>query len=269
MTYEELVTAKRPQIYTNTAIVPVTDAFNPSAPIPAVSSQGASSDELITVVDMDYREDWPETRTNIGETRVYTHGAPDMGLALLFEADTGTQRFLRQRLRRDDTTLEIPVYTWLFRVTNAVGSIVDFRFRGKLTSLRVAKSRGEQGEFARLESFLRIIDQATAIDTTGSLMLESATVSDDLLTLILRFSAPVDPTTISASDVTFSPSNAFSTETEDFVVSGRTVRAKFASALTPGSAGTSYTVTVASTVADLQGNAIGAVNRQSFVARSG
>jgi len=145
--YADLVTAKRIQLYTNTAAVPLDESLDPSATIPAVSSNGAGADELISVTDMRYSHDRPETRTNIAQQRIYTHGAPDIQLPILCEGNTDMLQFFEERIRDDATSLELAVYTWLFRVTNALGEQVDFRFRGKLTNFAVEKARGEQAEF--------------------------------------------------------------------------------------------------------------------------
>ena len=250
--YADLVTAKRVQIYTSTAAVPTMDAFNPSAAIPAVSSSGATADELISVTDINFTAVRPETRTNIGAQRIYTHGSPDITLPILCEGNNEMVKFFEERGRDDPTTLELPVYTWLLRVTSALGEMVDVRFRGKLTGYSVEKSRGEQAEFVRVSATIRVIDEKPAIAEVGAPILETALVSEDRLTLTLRFSEPIDPTTIDTSDITLSPSATFTSDTEDFRVDGRTVTAKFASALSTGM----FTVTVGTGVADLQGNAI-------------
>jgi len=261
--YADLVTAKRIQLYTNTAAVPLDESLDPSATIPAVSSNGAGADELISVTDMRYSHDRPETRTNIAQQRIYTHGAPDIQLPILCEGNTDMLQFFEERIRDDATSLELAVYTWLFRVTNALGEQVDFRFRGKLTNFAVEKARGEQAEFVRVTGVIRVIDASPAVDVVGTPMLESASVSEDRLVLTLRFSEAINPTTVTTSDISLSPSASFTTDSEDLRVDGRTITAKFSRALTSR---TTYQVTVTG-VEDLQGTAISTTaNRRSFVA---
>ena len=261
--YADLVTAKRIQIYTNTAAVSTLDSFNPTAEIPAVGSNDATADELISVTDIRYDHDRPETRTNIGAQRIYTHGAPDITLPLLCEGNNEMIQFFEERCRDDPTTLELKVYTWLFRVTSALGEQLDFRFRGKLTRCNVEKSRGEQAEYVRVTATIRVIDNRPAVSAVGAPMLESAFISEDRTTLTLRFSEPIDPTTVATGDIALSPSRTFSTESEDLTVEGRTITAKFASAIAAGM----YTVTVTG-VNDLQGNEISdTANTATFTAR--
>jgi len=163
-------------------------------------------------------------------------------------------------VQEDATTLEIPVYVWVFRITNALGEQLDVRFRGKVTSFRVEKSRGEQSEYMRVSASIRAIDRVPSVDVLGAPMLELAFVDEDRETLTLRFSEAINPTTIRASDITLSPSRALSTDAEDLVVRGRTVTAKFSSAIAAGT----YTVTVASTVEDTSGNPMGTTRSRTF-----
>jgi len=256
--YQGLATGKRTKLYTQTTELTGADAINPSVTIPPFTTDGAADTELITISDIDFRETFPETRTNIGEEHFWTHVSPDISCPFVAEGDTEAEKFFFNRASVNPVSRELRVFYWHFRTTGQDGTHTEFTFRAKLTHMEVHKSRGEQGEFVTVFGMLRVLDMVPRVTRQDSFRLKTATISGRELTLTfsrgLNAADAIVPGNYAHPGITLRSSNpirytAGAEATDDSTVvltSDSTISADV------------YAITVRATLRDADGNRLGA-----------
>ena len=118
--------------------------------------------KLSTMRDAELEISHPETRINHGLTRVYGHGAPDIGIRATMTVAEDLFAYLRARGLKKDSNV-IPTYTWAIKCTPQNGAAKTIKFTGKLTEKRYIKRDAEQQDPADVEIFIRVLEDAEPV----------------------------------------------------------------------------------------------------------
>ena len=124
------------------------------------TSTGDTVDKLTTMRNLDLDIGHPESRTNHGLKRVYSHGAPDISLRFTLSVTRDILAYLRTRGLRNGTTGIIPVYKWAMKVTANDGTSQTIKINGKLTQKRYIKNDSGQGDPVSVDCTIRVTDDA-------------------------------------------------------------------------------------------------------------
>ena len=121
-------------------------------------SPDTADDKLTTMRDFDLEILPVETRINHGLTRVYGHGAPDIGIRFVLSLTKDIFDYLRPRGVRTSNGV-IPTYKWAMKATSNDGTSKTITVDGKLTEKKYRKVDGDQGEPTDIECFIRVLDK--------------------------------------------------------------------------------------------------------------
>lgn len=126
-----------------------------------------AGDDFITVTEWDFDDSSPETRTNIGVDRFYTHGAPDLELSFICEGAVELLARLNA-LRVRDANNTLPTSSLILRLVSKAGVVNTFTVNAQLIRNRFVKSRGEQQEFVQMHGMFRISDTQPTVSRPSS-----------------------------------------------------------------------------------------------------
>ena len=117
------------------------------------------NDKFTTMRETDLDIVHPETRINHGLTRVYGHGAPDIGIRGVMTVSEELFAYLKVRSTQSSANV-LPTYAYALKCTPQDGTAKTIVFKGKLTEKRYRKRDTEQGDATDVEIFVRVVSAA-------------------------------------------------------------------------------------------------------------
>lgn len=127
--------------------------------VASTTSQATANDKLTAMKSIQLESSHPEIRTNHGMKRIYSHGAPDIGIRFSLSVTQDIIAYLRTR-GSQNTNGVIPSYKWAMKITSNDNTSKTITVNGKLTQKRYIKGDTSQGEPVDVECFIRVTDDA-------------------------------------------------------------------------------------------------------------
>ena len=130
-----------------------------SGAVDAATTVAGVDDKFTTMRETDLDIVHPETRINHGLTRVYGHGAPDIGIRGVLTVSQDLFAYLKTRSVQGAGNV-LPTYAYALKCTSQGGTSKTIAFKGKLTEKRYRKRDAEQGDATDVEIFIRVVSAA-------------------------------------------------------------------------------------------------------------